>query len=159
MMVHKDNGGRRKMVPCRHCPLFLARSRDSDNGGSADKRRQSRWQCLGIVGHSLPFSVGGNNGSHPMMGATTKVVAVRTKVHWHRWAFLAVTHDRGNWSSVSNDAQGSNAVTGWMVVSWNFAHSLPCCVVATTSAVQNNALWMTAANNNGCRVEDGALVA
>jgi hypothetical protein len=105
MIVHEDNGGKRKMVPCCHCRPSLARSRDSDNGGSADKRRQSgRWN-LGIVGHSLPFSVGGNNGSHAMMGATTKVVAVRMKVPWHRWAFLAVMHNRDNCSDVSNDAR------------------------------------------------------
>jgi hypothetical protein len=103
MMVHKDNGGKQKMAPCRHCQLSLARSHDSDNGGSADEWRQSGRRSLGIVSHSLPFSVGGNNGSHTMMGATTKVVAVQTKVPWHRWAFLAVTRDQDNCSGVSNN--------------------------------------------------------
>jgi hypothetical protein len=105
MMVHEDNGGKRKMVPCRHCRLSLACSCDSDNGGSTDKWRQSRQRSLGIVSHSLPFSVGGNNGSHATTGRTTKVVAVRMKVPWHHWAFLAVTRDQDNCSGVSNDAQ------------------------------------------------------
>ncbi len=92
-MVHEDNGSKWKMAPCRHCRLSLARSRDSDNGGSADEWQQSGQRSLGIVSHSFPFSVGGNNGNHATMGATTKVVAVRTKVPWHHWAFLAVTRD------------------------------------------------------------------
>jgi hypothetical protein len=105
MMVHEDHGGKQKMAPCRHCQLSPARSRDSDNGGSADERRQSGQWSLGIVSHSLPFSVGGNNGSHATTGASTKVVAVRTKVPWHCWAFLAVTRDQDNCSGVSNDAR------------------------------------------------------
>jgi hypothetical protein len=104
-MVHKDNSGKWKMAPCRHCWLSLACSRDSDNGGSTDERRQSGRRSLGIVSHSLPFSVGGNNGSHATMGATNKVVAVQTKVPWHHWAFLAVTGNRDNCSGVSNDAR------------------------------------------------------
>jgi hypothetical protein len=104
-MVHEDNGGKRKMVPCCYCWLSLARSCDSDNGDSADERRQRGGRSLGIIGHSLPFSVGGNNGSHAMTGATTKVVAVRTTVPWHCWAFLAVTRNQDNYSGVSNDAQ------------------------------------------------------
>jgi hypothetical protein len=104
-MVHEDNGGKRTMVPCHHCRPSLARSHDSDNGGSADKRRQSGRWSLGIVDHSLPFSVGGNNGSHTTTGATTKVVAVRTKVPWHHWASLAVTRDQDNYSGVSNNAR------------------------------------------------------
>jgi hypothetical protein len=104
-MVHKDNGSKRKMVPCRHCRLSLARSRDSDNGGSADERQQSGRRSRSIASHSLPFSVGGNNGSHTTTGASTKVVAVRTKVPWHHWAFLAVTRNQDNCSGVSNDAR------------------------------------------------------
>jgi hypothetical protein len=105
MMVHEDNGGKQKKMPCRHCQLSLARSRDRDNGGSTDKWQQSGQQILGIIGHSLPFSVGSNNGSHAMTGTTTKVVAVRMRVPWHCWVFLAVTRDRDNCSGVSNDAQ------------------------------------------------------
>jgi hypothetical protein len=105
MMVHEDNGGKRKMVPCHHCQPSLALSRDSDNGGSADKRRQSEQQSLGIVRHSLPFSVDSNNGSHAMTSATTKVVAVRMKVTWHCWAFLTVTCNQDNCSNVSNDVR------------------------------------------------------
>jgi hypothetical protein len=105
MMGHEDNGGKRKMAPCRHCWLSLARSRDSDNGGSADERRQSGRRSLSIIGHSLPFSVGGNNGSHATTSATTKVVAVRTKVPWHHWVFLAVTRNQDNCSGVFNDVR------------------------------------------------------
>ncbi len=104
-MVHEDNGGKKKMAPCRHCWLSLARSCDSDNGGSADERRQSKQWSLGIVSHSFPFSVSGNNGSHATTGATTKVVAVRMKVPWHRWAFLAVMRGQDNCSGVSNNAR------------------------------------------------------
>jgi hypothetical protein len=94
-----------------------------------------RWCLAAIVGHPLPTHVivtiaaAQTNGSRAddgapaslaipcpfllveameakyMTGATTKVVAVRTKVPWHHWAFLAVTRNRNDCSGVSNNAR------------------------------------------------------
>jgi hypothetical protein len=132
-MVHKNDSSRRKMVPCRHCQPSLAHSRNSDNGGSADKQRQSGQRCLGIVGHSLASSVAAMKAAMQTMGATTKVVAVGRKVPWYFWAFLAVTRDHNNCSGVPNDAQQSNAAT---VVPWHVACPSPCCVMMTASVAQ-----------------------
>jgi hypothetical protein len=103
MTVRKNNGSRQKMVPCWHCRPSLACSRNSNNSGSTAKWRQSRQRCLIIVGHPLPSSMAAT--AVQTTSATTKVVAVWTKVPWHCWAFLAITHDRDNCSSVSYDAQ------------------------------------------------------